>query len=168
MSAPRVTIYTLSGCGPCARARRLLRKRGIAFDEIRGDNDQAFGRLLFERTGGLTVPQIVIDDVPIGGADSLERLDRLGVLPELLGDESFPLARTVRRFSLRGMVEMCLSGGARDPWRYRVELVDQRGEVLERRKASSAEEAAAIAASLGPAVSSCIAPPATNGGGPGR
>jgi glutaredoxin 3 len=168
MTAPRVRIYTLSGCGPCARARRLLRWRGIGFDEVCGDDDPAFGRLLRERTGGLTVPQIVIDDVPIGGADSLERLDRLGLLPQLLGHESFPLARIVRRLSLRRMLDMYLSGGATGPWSYRVELVDQRGQVLERRQASSAEEAVAIAASLGPAVSSDIASPATNGGGPGR
>jgi glutaredoxin 3 len=148
MTAPRVTIYTLSGCGPCARARRLLRRRGIAFNEVCGDDDPAFDRLLLERTGGLTVPQIVIDDVPIGGADSLERLDRLGVLPELLGDDPFPLARIVRRLSLRGIAEMYLSGGANGPWRYRVELVDALGQVVERHRAASAEEADLLAATL--------------------
>ena len=167
MSASRVTIYTLSGCGPCLRARRLLLRRGIRFDEVRGDDDPAFDQLLIERTGGLTVPQIVIDDVPIGGADSLERLDRLGVLPQLIGHERFPLARIVRRLSLRRMLEMYLSGGATGPWSYRVELVDERGRVLERRRASTAEEARALAASLEPAVRGGIEGRATNGGGPG-
>jgi glutaredoxin 3 len=148
MTAPRVTIYTLSGCGPCLRARRLLRRRGIDFNEVRGDDDPGFDQLLLERTGGLTVPQIVIDDVPIGGADSLERLDRLGVLPELLGDDSFPLARIVRRLSLRGIVDMYLSGGASGPWRYRVELVDALGHVVERHRAASAEEADLLASTL--------------------
>ena len=49
MTAPRVTIYTLSGLRPAPT--------GSCFD-----------RLLLQRTGGLTVPQIMIDDVPIGGA----------------------------------------------------------------------------------------------------
>ena len=163
MTAPRVTIYTLSGCGPCLRARRLLRRRGIAFDEVCGDDDPAFGRLLLERTGGLTVPQIVIDDVPIGGADSLERLDRLGVLSELLQGESFPLARIVRRFSLRGIVEMYLSGGANGPWRYRVELVDALGHVVERHPAASAEEADRLAATLRRRTPATLAATATNG-----
>jgi glutaredoxin 3 len=148
MTAPRVTIYTLSGCGPCLRARRLLRRRGIAFNEVCGDEDPAFNQLLLERTGGLTVPQIVIDGVSIGGADSLERLDRLGVLPELVGDDSFPLARVVRRLSLRGIAAMYLSGGASGPWRYRVELVDSLGHVVERHRAASAEEADLLAATL--------------------
>jgi glutaredoxin 3 len=148
MTAPRVTIYTLSGCGPCLRARRLLRRRGIAFNEVCGDDEPAFDRLLLERTGGLTLPQIVIDDVPIGGADSLERLDRLGILPELLGDNRFPLARITRRLSLRGIVQMYLSGGANGPWRYRVDLVDALGHVVERHRAASAEEADLLAATL--------------------
>jgi glutaredoxin len=168
MSAPRVTIYTLSGCGPCQRARRLLRRRGIAFDEICGDDDPAFDQFLLERTGGLTVPQIVIDPTIDVGPITLAWHGLMMVLPKLLGDDRFPLARIARRLSLRRMLEMYLSDGATGPWSYRVELVDQRGEVLERRQASSAEEAAALAASLGPAVSSGIARPATNGGGPGR
>ncbi|MGH2798929.1 MAG: glutaredoxin domain-containing protein [Thermoleophilaceae bacterium] len=167
MTAPRVTIYTLSACGPCLRARRLLRRRGIAFDEIRGDDDPAFDRLLLERTGGLTVPQIVIDDVPIGGADSLERLDRLGVLPELLGEDRFPLARIVRRLSLRGIVEMYLSGGSSGPWRYRVELVDALGHVVERHGAASAEEAGLLAASLRRRAPAKLRATTTNGHRPG-
>ena len=73
----------------------------------------------------------------------------------------------MRRLSLRRMLEMYLSGGATGPWSYRVELVDERGRVLERRRASTAEEARALAASLEPAVRGGIEGRATNGGGPG-
>jgi glutaredoxin 3 len=166
MTAPRVTIYTLSGCGPCLRARRLLRRRGIAFDEVCGDDDPAFDRLLLERTGGLTVPQIVIDDIAIGGADSLARLDRLGVLPELLGDDRFPLARVVRRLSLRAMAEMYLSGGPSGPWRYRVELVDAHGHVVECHRAACAEAADLLAATLRQGPPAKLPSTTTNGHGP--
>ena len=37
-----------------------------------------------ELTGGWTVPQIVIDDRPVGGYTELWRLDREGRLDELL------------------------------------------------------------------------------------
>jgi glutaredoxin 3 len=166
MTVPRVTVYTLSGCGPCRRARRLLERQGIPFKEVCGDEDPDFDRLLLERTGGLTVPQVVIDGVPIGGADSLERLDRLGVLAALVEEGSFPVARVVRRLSPRRLLETYLSGGASGPWTYRVELVDERGRVLERLSASSPEEAAALADSLSPSGRGKMAPPATNGGGP--
>jgi glutaredoxin 3 len=164
----RVTIYTLSLCGPCRRARHLLRRRGIPYREVCGDDDPDFDHVLLERTRGLTVPQVVIDGVPIGGADSLERLERLGVLAELVGDTRFPVPRVVRRLSARRVLEMYLSGGDSGPWIYQVELVDQLGRVLERRQASSADEAAAIADSLRPGCPTGTGAPTTNGRAPGH
>ena len=41
-----------------------------------------------------------------------------------------------------------MSGGANGPWRYRVELVDALGHVVERHRAASAEEADMLAATL--------------------
>ena len=41
-------------------------------------------RELIDLTGGWTVPQILIDDRPIGGYTELVRLDRDGRLDELL------------------------------------------------------------------------------------
>jgi glutaredoxin 3 len=168
MAAPRVTIYTLSGCGPCLWARRMLERRGIRFTEIRGDDDPEFDRLLLERTGALTVPQIVIDDVPIGGADSLDRLERLGVLAELLTDNSFPIARVVRRFSMRALFRMYVSGGAGRPWSHRVQLVDEFGRVVESHRAASAEDAKLLAAALGRGVPTDFLETSLNGSGSAR
>lgn len=39
---------------------------------------------MFDATGGWTVPQILVDDVAIGGYTELSRLDREGRLNELL------------------------------------------------------------------------------------
>lgn len=168
MTAPRVTIYTLSGCGPCLRARCTLERRGIRFAEIRGDDDPYFDRLLLERTGALTVPQIVVDDVPIGGADSLERLARLGVLAELLTDNSFPVSRVVRRFSMRALFRMYVSGGAGGPWSHRVQLVDEFGRVLESHRATSADDAKLLAAALRRGAPTELPEAASNGSGPAR
>ena len=61
----------------------LLDARGIAYEEVRIDEEPNFRERLFERTGGWTVPQIVIDGKPIGGYLELWKLDRLGELDEL-------------------------------------------------------------------------------------
>jgi glutaredoxin 3 len=81
---PRIRIYTTRWCGFCIRAKVLLQSRGLAYDEVRLDEDPAFRQTVYETTGGWTVPQIVVDDRPIGGYTELWRLDREGRLDELL------------------------------------------------------------------------------------
>ena len=81
---PRIRIYTTRWCGYCVRAKKLLEGQGIAFEEVSLDDDPAFRRSLHELTGGWTVPQILIDDEPIGGFTELYRLDRSGALAEKL------------------------------------------------------------------------------------
>lgn len=79
----RITVYTTDWCGYCERAKRLLRARGLPFDEVRIDEQPHFRERLYELTGGWTVPQIVIDDRPIGGYLELWKLDREGELERL-------------------------------------------------------------------------------------
>lgn len=79
----RITIYTTDWCGYCARAKRLLEERGLAYEEITIDTEPNFRERLLELTGGWTVPQIVIDGKPIGGYLELWRLDRGGLLERL-------------------------------------------------------------------------------------
>ena len=43
---------------------------------------------LMEMTGGMTVPQIIIDDKPIGGFDQLFQLHQSGKLEEILKNEN--------------------------------------------------------------------------------
>jgi glutaredoxin 3 len=76
-------MYTTRWCGYCVRAKALLRDRGLEFEEVDLDDDPAFRRTLHELTGNWTVPQIVIDDRPIGGYAELWRLDRAGELEKL-------------------------------------------------------------------------------------
>jgi glutaredoxin 3 len=76
----RIEIYTTRWCGYCVRAKALLDGKGIAYEEIRLDDDPAFRRNLQELTGGWTVPQILIDGTPIGGYTELWRLDKSGQL----------------------------------------------------------------------------------------
>jgi glutaredoxin 3 len=80
----RIRMYTTQWCGYCVRAKALLDSRGIAYEEISLDDDPAFRRRLLELTGNWTVPQILIDDEPVGGYTELWQLDRSGALDEKL------------------------------------------------------------------------------------
>ena len=79
----RIRIYTTRWCGYCVRAKALLDSKGIAYEEISLDDDPAFRQKLFDLTGGWTVPQILIDDQPIGGYTELWRLDKRGDLDRI-------------------------------------------------------------------------------------
>jgi glutaredoxin 3 len=86
MTRPHVRIYTSDACSFCERAKRLLAKKGVVFEEIhfpRHDYDAR--RHLVELTGRYTVPQILIDDRPVGGYDDIKALDDAGALDAMLG-----------------------------------------------------------------------------------
>ena len=76
-------MYSTTWCGYCIRAKALLDRRGLEYEEIVMDDDPAFRQKLLEMTGHWTVPQIFIDDVPIGGYTEIWWLDRDGRLDEL-------------------------------------------------------------------------------------
>lgn len=94
-----ITVYTLPWCVHCARAKALLGRRGLGFHEVDGSGVPDFRRQLAALTGAFTVPQVVIDGTPIGGADRLARLDRMGVLAAIARREPFPIDHELRRFS---------------------------------------------------------------------
>jgi glutaredoxin 3 len=80
----KVRMYTTRWCGYCVRAKALLDARGIPYEEIDLGEDPGFRATLNELTGGWTVPQILIDERPIGGYTELWRLERDGRLDALL------------------------------------------------------------------------------------
>ncbi len=94
-----ITVYTLPTCVHCVRAKALLARRAIRYEEVDIGGVPRFRHWLAEQTGGSTVPQIVIDGIPIGGADRLAELDRWGILTAIAEHEQFPIAREQRRIS---------------------------------------------------------------------
>ena len=82
----RVEIYSTMFCGYCARAKALLEKKGVAYENIDVLEDTSRRDEMVTRAGGrTTVPQIFIDGAHIGGSDELVTLDRAGKLDPLLG-----------------------------------------------------------------------------------
>lgn len=80
----KVTIYTTDYCPYCRMAKDLLSKRQVHFEEIRIDLDEAKRREMVEKSNRRTVPQIFINDQPIGGYDDLAALALSGKLDNLL------------------------------------------------------------------------------------
>jgi glutaredoxin 3 len=81
----KIEIYTQLFCPYCARALKLLRSKGVAFEEIDAPSGSEARRVAMDRSGGKTsVPQIFIDGQAIGGCDDLVALDRAGKLDPLL------------------------------------------------------------------------------------
>jgi glutaredoxin 3 len=80
-----VTIYTTPICPYCARAKSLLRKKGVAYDEVDVMMDNKARDEMLDKSGGArTVPQIFIGDTHIGGCDELLALEHEGKLDDLL------------------------------------------------------------------------------------
>ena len=69
-------------------AGRLLKKKGVDFEEINVGRDHERRAWLLETTGQHTVPQIFIGGRPIGGCDELHALESSGELDELLAQSA--------------------------------------------------------------------------------
>ena len=75
-----IKIYTTSWCGPCKMAKRLLEEKGYSFEEIDIEEKGWTREDLFDKTGGRTVPQIVVEGETIGGYDELSQMESQGKL----------------------------------------------------------------------------------------
>jgi glutaredoxin 3 len=80
----QVKIYTTPYCPFCVRAKRLLDKKRVPYEEINVAGDDAARERLTAQTGMRTVPQIFIGDECVGGSDELHALDAQGKLDQLL------------------------------------------------------------------------------------
>lgn len=79
-----VIMYSKATCPYCTRARSLLNHKNISFQEILIDGDVAMRNEMITKSGRQTVPQIFIDNQPIGGCDDLFALENQGQLDNLL------------------------------------------------------------------------------------
>jgi glutaredoxin 3 len=66
------------------RAKRLLERKGVSYEEIDVAGDDEARIALSERTGLRTVPQIFVGEEHVGGSDDLHALEQQGKLDALL------------------------------------------------------------------------------------
>jgi glutaredoxin 3 len=79
-----VVVYATPYCFYCLRAKQLLAKKGVAFQEVDvGGSGEARGQLA-EVTGSRRVPKIFINGELVGGYYELAMMERTGELDALL------------------------------------------------------------------------------------
>jgi glutaredoxin 3 len=89
---PDIVMYTTGMCPYCVRAKLLLQRKGMHWEQKRIDQDHGLVGEMLRRSNRRTVPQIFIDEHHVGGYDDLAELDALGELDPMLGlaSESLP------------------------------------------------------------------------------
>ncbi len=83
----KIEVYTTNICPYCDRAKQLLRKHNLSFEEINVSSNILKREEMLKRSNGRqTVPQIFINGNHVGGCDDLYALDRAGkLLPMVQG-----------------------------------------------------------------------------------
>jgi glutaredoxin 3 len=80
----KVVIYTTSLCPYCFMAKRLLNSKNVEFEEIDVGRNPDLRAEMTQKAGRHTVPQIFINDEPVGGSDDIHLLEQQGKLDAML------------------------------------------------------------------------------------
>jgi glutaredoxin 3 len=81
---PKVVVYLTGWCPYCTRAKQLLERKGVDFEEIDVDARPEARKEMTARSGRSSVPQIFIGATHVGGCDDLHELEASGRLDTLL------------------------------------------------------------------------------------
>lgn len=85
---PPVDIYTTRACPYCNAAKALLKRKGVKYSEIDVSSDLDRREEMIQRANGcMTVPQIFIGTMHVGGSNELHALERAGTLDTLLAGD---------------------------------------------------------------------------------
>ena len=81
----KITVYGSEHCSYCTAARMLLKDKGLEFEDVLVNGNDGTRTHMEALTNGRTVPQVVINDTPVGGFDELYKMEQSGELDQLLG-----------------------------------------------------------------------------------
>lgn len=82
----KIEIYTTDNCPFCIKAKSLLNKKKVKFNEINVSNNESLREKMSIMTNGArSVPQIFADGSYIGDCNKIYKLDQEKKLDELLG-----------------------------------------------------------------------------------
>lgn len=80
----KVTIYTSGMCPYCYAAKKLLKTKGVDYEEVDVTFKPSLRKEMAAKAGRTSVPQIWIDENHVGGCDELMALDQQGALDTML------------------------------------------------------------------------------------
>lgn len=83
----QIIMYSSDYCPFCMRAKSLLHKKGLNYQEINVDRDRALRQEMTQKSGKTSVPQIWIGEQHIGGCDEIHALERSGSLDQILNQD---------------------------------------------------------------------------------
>lgn len=83
-NSAKITVYGSESCSYCLAARMLLKKKGLDYEDVLITRDADLREKMERLAGKSSVPQIFINDRPIGGFDELYMLDQSGELDRML------------------------------------------------------------------------------------
>jgi glutaredoxin 3 len=83
----QVVIYTTGYCPYCTRAKSLLSKKSVQFQEVDVSDRPDLRSWIAERTGQRTVPQVFVNGEPLGGFTDIAALEQRGLLDPKLSRE---------------------------------------------------------------------------------
>jgi glutaredoxin 3 len=81
-----VIVYTTESCSFCTRVKMLLRSQEVDFHEVNLAGDPEGVIALAEKTGMMTLPQVTVGGILVGGYDETARAASSGMLADLLAD----------------------------------------------------------------------------------
>jgi len=85
----KIEVYSGDFCPYCIRAKALLKKKGLAFEEYNVRKDMKRQAEMGQRApGARTIPQIFINDRHVGGCDDLFALEQRGELDHWLNQDA--------------------------------------------------------------------------------
>ena len=83
----QIIIYSSILCPYCHSAKALLNKLNLEYKEILIDNDPMVKKQMINLSNRNTVPQIFFGDKHIGGYDDLQKLNKEGVIFNLINEK---------------------------------------------------------------------------------
>ncbi|WP_455209533.1 rhodanese-like domain-containing protein [Kaarinaea lacus] len=81
----KIIVYTTSYCPYSGRVTRLLKKKGVNFQQVNVDNSPDIKQAVNNKSQQTTFPQVFRGETHIGNCDELYQLDRDGKLDDILG-----------------------------------------------------------------------------------